>query len=420
MTKVRVTKADHTAVGKIKLSGSKSISNRVLIIQALCEGSFEITNLSDSDDTKTLQTLLTSDSQELDAHHAGTTFRFLTSYLATREGENILTGSERMQERPIKALSDALIKMGADISYVNNEGYPPLKIGSPTRALDSKVSLSADISSQYISSLLLVAPTLPNGLEITMIGDLVSRPYLEMSLKIMEHFGVSHTWEGQTISIAPQKYEAKDFFVEADWSAASYFYIIAAFAQEADITLTGLQKDSLQGDSAIAEIGNSFGLQTEYIDNSIRVTKSGNPLEEFFEYDFINCPDIAQSVSAMAAGTGVSALMTGLQTLKIKETDRIAALQAELAKVHIWLSKLPAKFSKKSVLDYYMQEGNIEGDEMAPTFATYKDHRMAMAFGPLAMLFPIEVEDHMVVTKSYPAFWEDLGTLGYELEVLGN
>jgi len=416
MTKVRVSKADKTAIGNIKLSGSKSISNRVLIIQALCEGSFEISNLSDSDDTKTLQSLLFSDDQNLDAHHAGTTFRFLTSYLAIREGENILTGSERMQERPIKALSDALIKMGADISYINNEGYPPLKIGSPTRTLDRKVSVSAEISSQYLSSLLLVAPTLPDGLELTMIGDLVSRPYLEMTLRIMEHFGVSHSWIGQTITVAPQKYKAKDFFVEADWSAASYYYIIAAFAYEVDITLAGLQKESLQGDSAIAVIGNSFGLKTEYVDNSIRITKSGNPVEEFFEYDFINCPDIAQSVSTMAAGTGVSALFTGLQTLRIKETDRIAALKAELAKVHVWLSKLPAKFSKKSDVEYYMQEGNIEGDEMAPTFATYKDHRMAMAFGPLAQLFPVEVEEHMVVSKSYPNYWKDLKRLGFLVE----
>ncbi|MFT4534089.1 MAG: 3-phosphoshikimate 1-carboxyvinyltransferase [Saprospiraceae bacterium] len=418
MTKVRVSKADQNAVGTIKLSGSKSISNRVLIIQALCEGSFEILNLSDSDDTKTLQALLSSDSYELDAHHAGTTFRFLTSYLATRTGENILTGSERMKERPIQALSDALIKMGADISYLNNEGYPPLKISAPTKRLDRKISVSADISSQYISSLLLVAPTLPNGLEITMLGDLVSRPYLEMTLKIMEYFGVSYTWNDHTITVASQKYKARDFFVEADWSAASYYYIIAAFAQVVDISLTGLQNDSLQGDSAIALIGNSFGLHTDYIDNSIRITKSGNSPEDFFEYDFLKCPDIAQSVSTMAAGAGVSALFTGLQTLRIKETDRIAALQTELAKVHIWLSKLPAKFSKKSDLEYYMQEGNIDGDEMAPTFATYKDHRMAMAFGPLAQLFTIEIEDHMVVTKSYPGYWEDLKSLGFEVELV--
>ena len=418
MAKIRVSKTDQNAVGKIKLGGSKSISNRVLIIQALCEGKFEISNLSDSDDTKTLQSLLVSDTYELDAHHAGTTFRFLTSYLATREGEHILTGSDRMQERPIKALSEALIKMGADISYLGNDGYPPLKIGSPTKTMDRQISVSADISSQYLSSLLLVGPTLPEGIELTMIGDLVSRPYLEMTLRIMEHFGVSHTWEGQTITVAPQKYIAKDFFVEADWSAASYYYIIAAFAKEADITLIGLQKDSLQGDSAIAEIGNSFGLNTEYVDNSIRITKSGNPIEEFFEYDFISCPDIAQSVSTMAAGTGVSSLYTGLQTLRIKETDRIAALKAELAKVHVYLSKLPAKFSKKKDAEYYMQEGNIDGEEMAPTFATYKDHRMAMAFGPLAQLFPIEIEEHMVVTKSYPGYWEDLKRLGFEVEVV--
>ncbi len=418
MAKVKVSKADQTAIGKIKLGGSKSISNRVLIIQTLCEGSFEISNLSDSDDTNTLQSLLSSDSHELDAHHAGTTFRFLTSFLATREGENILTGSERMKERPIKALSEALIKMGADISYIGNDGYPPLKIGSPTRTLDRKIAVSANISSQYLSSLLLVGPTLPDGLELTLIGDLVSRPYLEMTLRIMEHFGVSHTWTGQTITVAPQKYIAKDFFVEADWSAASYYYIIAAFAKEVDITLTGLQEDSLQGDSAIATIGNSFGLKTAYADNSIRITKSGNPVDEFFEYDFINCPDIAQSVSTMAAGTGVSALFTGLQTLRIKETDRIAALKTELAKVHVWLSKLPAKFSKKTDVEYYMQEGNIDGDEMAPTFATYKDHRMAMAFGPLAQLFPIEIEEHMVVTKSYPKYWEDLERLGFVLELV--
>ncbi len=418
MAKLKVSKADQAAIGKIKLGGSKSISNRVLIIQALCEGSFEISNLSESDDTNTLQSLLSSDSHELDAHHAGTTFRFLTSFLATREGENILTGSERMKERPIKALSEALIKMGADISYIGNDGYPPLKIGSPTRTLDRKIAVSANISSQYLSSLLLVGPTLPDGLELTLIGDLVSRPYLEMTLRIMEHFGVSHTWTGQTITVAPQKYIAKDFFVEADWSAASYYYIIAAFAKEVDITLTGLQEDSLQGDSAIATISNSFGLKTEYADNSIRITKSGNPVEEFFEYDFINCPDIAQSVSTMAAGTGVSALFTGLQTLRIKETDRIAALKTELAKVHVWLSKLPAKFSKKTDVEYYMQEGNIDGDEMAPTFATYKDHRMAMAFGPLAQLFPIEIEEHMVVTKSYPKYWEDLERLGFVLELV--
>jgi len=414
MTRVRITKADKQAKGTIRLSGSKSISNRVLIIRALCDQDFEIDNLSDSDDTKTLLELLASDASELDAHHAGTTFRFMTSYLASRQGEQVLTGSERMQERPIKALADALIVMGADITYVNAEGYPPIKIGSPLRPLDNKISLPAGISSQYISSLLLIAPTLPQGLEITLIGDLVSRPYLEMTLRIMEYFGVQHSWVGDTIKVTPQAYVAKDFYVEADWSAASYYYIIAAMADEVDLTLEGLSQDSLQGDSAIVDLGRSFGLETTYDGHSIRIQKGGDK-SDFLEYDFIECPDIAQSICTMAAGTGVNGLFTGLQTLKIKETDRIAALKKELAKVHVYLSKLPSKFSKKSGVEYYMLDGTIDGDEIAPTFDTYKDHRMAMAFGPLAMLFPIEINEHMVVTKSYPNYWKDLAKLGFEI-----
>jgi len=415
MSKIKITKDNKNTIGSIILSGSKSISNRVLIIQALCDKPFKITNLSDSDDTKTLQKLLKSGAYELDAHHAGTTFRFLTSYLAVREGENILTGSERMQERPIKALSDALIHMGTDISYQKNEGYPPLKIGSPLKELESTIELPADISSQYISSLLLVAPTLPQGLKINLVGEIVSRPYLDMTLRIMEYFGIKHSWEGQSIKIAPQKYKARNFYVEADWSGASYYYIIAALSDNVDLTLRGLNRESMQGDSAISEIATSFGIKTEFRKKEIRITKSGNKPTEYFEYDFIKCPDIAQSVSTMAAGLGVSGLFSGLQTLRIKETDRIAALQTELAKVQIYLSKLPEKFSKKSSIDYYMQEGDITSGDMSPTFATYKDHRMAMSFGPLAILFPIEIEDHMVVTKSYPSYWSDLELLGFRI-----
>jgi 3-phosphoshikimate 1-carboxyvinyltransferase len=386
-----------------------------LIIQALCEDHFKISNLSDSDDTQTLQKLLVSEDYELDAHHAGTTFRFLTSFLAAKNGENVLTGSERMQERPIKALAEALIKMGADISYLKNEGYPPLKIGSPLRELDSKIELPADISSQYISSLLLIAPTLVNGLEINLVGEIVSRPYLEMTLKIMEYFGVNHIWEDQIIKIQAQKYKAKDFYVEADWSAASYYYIIAAFCADVDLNLQGLIKDSLQGDSAIATIARAFGIETAYGDNEIKLSKSGTKATDFFEYDFIKCPDIAQSVSTMAAGLGVSVLFSGLQTLRIKETDRIAALQTELAKVQVYLSRLPEKFSQKSGVEYYMQEGSAQNADDTPTFATYKDHRMAMAFAPLAVFLPIEMEDHMVVTKSYPNYWSDLESIGFEV-----
>ncbi|MDF1697313.1 MAG: 3-phosphoshikimate 1-carboxyvinyltransferase [Saprospiraceae bacterium] len=413
MSNIRLSKKDKDAFGTITLSGSKSISNRVLIIQALCKEQFEIFNLSDSDDTKTLQSLLASDDYQLDAHHAGTTFRFLTSYLAVKDGDNILTGSSRMQERPIQALSEALIQMGADISYVNKEGYPPLRIGPPAKQIASKITLSADISSQYISSLLLVAPTLTNGLEIELIGDIVSRPYLEMTLKIMEYFGIKHSWHGQTIYVDAQEYQGRDFYVEADWSAASYYYIIAAFSENVDLTLKGLLKESLQGDSAIAEIASFFGVATEFGNKEIRLKKSEEKPQDFFEYDFIKCPDIAQSVSTMCAGLGTTGLFSGLQTLRIKETDRIAALQNELAKLNVYLSKLPAKFSKKSESEYFMQEGNLEYPSHPPSFPTYKDHRMAMSFGPFAALFPIEIEDYLVVSKSYPNFWKDLEKVGF-------
>lgn len=418
MGKVRISKDSKNIAGTIILSGSKSISNRVLMIQALCEEQFQIDNLSDSDDTQTLQKLLSTEDYILDAHHAGTTFRFLTSYLASKKGENILTGSDRMQERPIKALSEALSFMGAEISYLKNDGFPPLKIGSPIRDLDSKIELSADISSQYISSLLLIAPTLTNGLELTLTGEVVSRPYLEMTLKIMEYFGVNHIWDHQTITIQPQKYQAKDFYVEADWSAASYYYVMASFSEEVDLTLKGLNKNSLQGDSAIADISTSFGISTTFGKNEIRLNKKGTKPTEYFEYDFIKCPDIAQSISTMSAGLGVSVLFSGLQTLKIKETDRIAALQAELAKVHVYLSRLPEKFSKKSEVEYYIQEGNAAESKNTATFSTYKDHRMAMSFAPLAMFFPIEIEDHMVVTKSYPNYWSDLNSLGFQVKTM--
>ncbi|MEM9545672.1 MAG: 3-phosphoshikimate 1-carboxyvinyltransferase [Bacteroidota bacterium] len=413
MSTVRVSKNDKNAVGSITLSGSKSISNRVLIIRALCEEPFEIVNLSDSDDTRTLQKLLSSEEYILDAHHAGTTFRFLTSYLAARKGENVLTGSERMQERPIKALSEALIEMGADISYTKNKGYPPLRIGSPAQNLKSSIQLSADISSQYISSLLLIAPSLPQGLEITLVGEIVSRPYLEMTLRIMEYFGVQHKWNDQTIHVAPQKYKPKDFYVEADWSAASYYYIIAALAGEVDLTLKGLLKESLQGDSAIAEIGKAFGIHTQFLDREIRLTKNEKSPVTNYEYNFIQCPDIAQSVSTMAAGMNIEVLFSGLQTLRIKETDRIAALQNELSKVQVKLFQ--KRISEPSDMEYYFQDGQVTSGNYPPAFSTYKDHRMAMAFAPLALLFPIEIEDHMVVTKSYPNFWKDLETLGYML-----
>lgn len=402
--------------GTIKLTGSKSIANRVLLIRALTEGDFHIANMSESDDSVTMNKLLCSGDYELDAHHAGTTFRFLTAYLASRPGENVLTGSARMKQRPIGPLVDALRSLGADISYLENEGYPPLRIGSPDGNLKKEVSVRGDISSQYLSALLMIGPTLPEGLVLHITGDLVSRPYLEMTLQTMSFFGVQHEWEGQTITVPHQTYQARDYFVEADWSAASYYYSLAAMAEEADLVLEGLKEDSLQGDAAIAKIGESFGIHTTYLENKVRLVKSKEAsAPAFFEYNFIKQPDIAQTVFAMCAATGTQGLFTGLQTLYIKETDRLAAFKTELQKVHVFLSKVPDRFKKNTVGEYYMLEGKADLS-VIPVFDTYHDHRMAMALAPLALLGPIRVNEADVVSKSYPAFWEDLEQLGFVIQ----
>ena len=396
------------ARGKVVLAGSKSISNRVLIIKALCEEDFAITNLSTSDDTNTLVQLLKSDATVLDAHHAGTTYRFMTAYLAASEGERTLTGSARMLQRPIGPLVDALRSLGADIAYEGQEGYPPLLIRG-TKLAGGKVSIDATMSSQYLSALLLIAPTLEHGLQMTLVGDLVSKPYLLMTLRIMEYFGVQHTWEGDTITVTKQAYVARDFYVEADWSAASYYYSIAALAPTADITLVGLMKESLQGDAVIADIGSQFGIASTFGANEVRLVKGADQAPPaMLEYDFLLCPDIAQTVSVMCAGLGVQALFSGLQTLYIKETDRVAALQAELIKVGVFFSKLPEKFSAKSGVTYHMQEGKATAPTEVPSFATYHDHRMAMAFAPLSLLMDINIEDPTVVSKSYGDYWEDM------------
>lgn len=409
MDKITIHKNNKTLKGDIYLSGSKSLSNRVLIIQALCNEDFTIDHLSDSDDTVTLHRLLTSGDEVLDAHHAGTTFRFLTAFHGVSDREITLTGSDRMLQRPIGPLVDALRHVGADIEYLGEEGYPPLRIKAFQGQKNKSVSIDASVSSQYISALMMIAPTLPNGLTIELTGDIVSKSYYQMTLKTMEYFGIQYEETENKYHIAPQKYVAKDFFVEGDWSAASYYYIMGAFAEEVDLTLHGLMENSLQGDKAIVDISEKFGLETTFDHNTITIKKTGT-IAPFFEYDFINCPDIAQSVCVMCAGTGVNGLFTGLQTLSIKETDRIEALKTELAKTHVFLAKLPEKFSKKSGITYY----SIEGKSTFPeglTFPTYDDHRMAMAFAPLSLLGEITIEDPKVVSKSYPKFWDDFESL---------
>ena len=410
-----ISKKNKNIVGEITLDGSKSISNRVLIIRALSGTNFTVNALAKSNDTELMQKLLASKDTTLDAGPAGTTFRFLTAYLSLQEGTQVLTGTERMKQRPIGVLVDALKQLGANIEYLENEGYPPLKIHSPNNiGTSNQLRIAANTSSQYISALLMIAPTLPNGLELTLEGKIVSRPYIEMTLNLMSYFGIRYDWTEQTISIKAQKYQGKDFTVEADWSAASYYYACAAFAEELDLQLNGLFEESTQGDAILSKMMTKFGIQTTFNQRGIHLSKT-NEVTPFFEYDFIRCPDLAQTLFAVCGGLGVQGLFTGLETLKIKETDRIAAMTTELAKLQVYLSKLPPHFSKKSNKEFYQIEGKavVEG---IPVFPTYEDHRQAMAIAPLSMLGKIEIEEPMVVKKSYPAFWNDFEKLGFEIE----
>ncbi len=401
--------------GTIRLTGSKSIANRALIIRALTPGGFPIERLAEADDTVRLERLLSSEEDVLDAGPAGTTFRFLTGYLSRRPGTQLLTGSQRMKERPVGILVDALRELGADIEYAEREGYPPLRIGYAELNETRELSISAGTSSQYISSLLMLAPTLANGLRLTLEGEIVSLPYINMTRSLMAHFGVTSSWEGQTIVVAPQPYRPRAFTVEADWSAASYYYSLAALAGSADLRIDGLFEDSVQGDSVVRELYARFGVTTDFTETGLRIRKEvGTTPPPLFEQDFVECPDIAQTLMASCAGLGVQALYSGLQTLFIKETDRVKAMKTELGKLGVALYKIPAHMAGADDVQLFGQDGRAAYAE-TPTFATYHDHRMAMALAPLALLHPIRIESPMVVEKSYPAFYDDLRSLGFRV-----
>ena len=402
-----------TIKGEITLAGSKSISNRALIIRALSGQDFEISKLANAKDTILLNGLLASDDPVRDAGAAGTTYRFMTAYLSMQEGTQVLTGTDRMKQRPIGVLAEALKGLGANITYLEKEGYPPLEIGEPTAFGDKKhVQISAGTSSQYISALLMIAPTLPNGLELELVGKIVSRPYIEMTLGLMQYFGVTHEWDGQTIKVAPQQYQGKPFVVEADWSAASYYYIIAAFAEEVDLQLNGLFEDSFQGDAVLSEMMQHFGVVTTFNDAGIHLSKiAGSADITPFQWDFLKCPDLAQSIAVICGGLGIKGQFDGIETLRIKETDRVAALQNELGKIGVAIHPQPGDNGQES----FQVEGLAQFDQI-PVFETYEDHRMAMAFAPLAMHHPISIEEPMVVVKSYPDFYKDFERLGFKVE----
>ncbi|NUQ25356.1 MAG: 3-phosphoshikimate 1-carboxyvinyltransferase [Saprospiraceae bacterium] len=412
---ITLTASTRHITGDIALAGSKSISNRALIIRALCDKPFPIHRLADARDTQLLDALLQSTGDIRDAGHAGTTFRFLTAYLAFQPGVQTLTGSERMQQRPIGLLVDALRQLGAQIDYLGKEGYPPLRIGE-ARYDDApaRLSIAADTSSQFISALLMIAPTLPQGLELTLEGNLVSRPYILMTLRLMEYFGVQHTWKDRVIRVAPQSYVPRPFTVEADWSAASYYYAIAALSDSCDLHLEGLFANSVQGDSVIKDIMLDLGVGTTFTETGIRLQKLEIPTIDVLDWDFLDCPDIAQTLAVVCGATDRPGYFTGLETLHIKETDRVAALQAELSRIGVIFTKLPPALAPNPNRDYYLVDGSLLDLSTTPLFHTYEDHRMAMAFAPLALLAPIRIADPGVVEKSYPGFWQDLERIGFE------
>ena len=389
----------------IQLPSSKSISNRALIINALGNGTHHPENLSDCDDTRVMIRALNDDKETIDIMAAGTAMRFLTAYLSVTPGTRIITGTERMQQRPIQVLVNALRELGADIEYVANDGFPPLRITGRELRKDT-ISLPGNVSSQYISALLMIAPVLTNGLTIRLTGDIISRPYINLTLQLMNDFGVRAEWtDDHRLKVEPQAYHSTPFYVESDWSAASYWYQIVALSKEAEVTLPGLFKDSYQGDSQVAGIFRSLGVETIYKDKTVILKKNGKSVERL-DYDFINQPDLAQTFVVTCALLNIPFRFSGLQTLKIKEPDRMAALITEMRKLGYILHETDG-----SVLSW---EGERCTTEEHPAIDTYEDHRMAMAFAPTCLALPeILINNPQVVSKSYPRYWEDLRQAGF-------
>lgn len=406
---LKLHKPQQTLNGSIQLPGSKSISNRILIIKALSGLSFEIKNLSNSDDTKHLKDALENYSTQslINVGHAGTDMRFLTAFFCLQKGVYELTGSDRLQQRPIKDLVDVLQIFGADISYKNNEGFPPLVING-TQLNGGKVEMRGDVSSQFISALLLIAPYLTHGLELSVKGELVSTPYVNMTISIMKEFGAQLDWNGNSIKVfpVPYSYSNESYLVESDWSSASYYYSLVALSPVGtELVICNLYENSLQADSICNLIYGDFGVKTIYHNNTITISKKSNPVIQSFHYNFIKCPDIAQTVVCSCLGLQMPFVFTGLQTLKVKETDRIIALQNECKKIGAELSITNNSIQWDADTSLKTEESII--------IATYNDHRMAMSFAPLSLLLNDMVIEHAeVVSKSYPEFWDHLKSIG--------
>ena len=376
---------------EIDLPSSKSISNRLLIIKALCKDNFEIENLSDSDDTKILEEALNSSKKFIDINHAGTSFRFLTAYLSSKIGEEfILTGSDRIKERPIKELVSALRKMGAKIEYLEKEGFAPLKIIG-TELKGGQVQIDGGISSQFISAILLISPTLVNGIELKITSNLVSKSYILMTLELMKEFGIEWTWNNDVITIKKQKYKAKNYTVESDWSSACFWFQIASLSEKCTIKLSGLQQNSLQGDKRVIDILKSLGVSSVFENETLILTK--NKQNSFSQQiNLIETPDLYQALKCTLFAKNIATEFSGIQTLKNKETDRVTSTESELLKL-----------------------------KTTKIIETHKDHRMAMSFAPLCLKFgELQINNSEVVSKSYPNFWNDLKKGGFTISPLSD
>jgi len=393
----------------LRLPASKSISNRALILHALSKGNIIPSNLSDCDDTRVMTKALQTNSNYIDIMAAGTAMRFLTAYFSVTPGTKTITGTERMRQRPIGILVDALRSLGAKIEYLENEGYPPLRITGSKLTGDS-VELEGNVSSQYISALLMIGPTLENGLTLHLSGEIISRPYINLTIQLMKEFGGEAEWASEdTLLVRPGNYKDIPFTVESDWSAASYWYeMLALSPRRSVVELTGLFRNSYQGDSQCAKMFTKLGVETEYTEDGIRLTKTEN-IERSLELDFIETPDLAQTFVVTCALLGIDFRFTGLQSLKIKETDRIEALINELKTIGFVI-----RVKEDSIL---IGDRRRCKTRKRPVVKTYEDHRMAMAFAPAAFRIPeIRIADPMVVSKSYPRYWEDLEAAKFIIE----
>jgi len=387
----------------IHLPASKSLANRALIVSALCGAIDRIENLSTADDTRILAHYLQRpEIDRIDAGHGGTTFRFLLAYKALQGVPCTMTGSDRLIQRPVKPLVHALQQLGADVTYLGEPGYPPLRIGTFNQKTN-RIVIPSDISSQFISALLMMGPRLEGGLELVLEGKIFSRPYIEMTLEIMAHYGAQYHWTDQVIRVEQGDYRPTSYMVEADWSAASYVYALAAFMPEMSFEMPKLFERSLQGDSQMAIYGEAFGIQTEYTESGVRIRKSGLTAPSF-QADLIKEPDLSLALAVLCAGTHIPGYFNGLESLRIKETDRIAALDNELSKVGYRLLEQPEGEAFK-----YHLTGSYHIPNEPPLFHTYHDHRMAMSMACLSVFHPVRIEDPEVVRKSFPEFWEEMG-----------